>query len=109
MSKGSAKQAPGALAEYVPPPPSINLSFDDRLKAPSNFGALSIGDKVIVQVTGKVIRLDQSQTSEPKREMRQTLEVEMTGVHIVESGPKNLKQARSAAISAAENLDKGRK
>lgn len=98
---------PAPSMEYIPPPPSINLSFDDRLKAPSNFKNLSIGDRVIVQVSGKVIRLDQSQTSEPKRGMRQNLEVEMTGVQISGSGPKNLKEAWKAAIAASEKLQKG--
>jgi hypothetical protein len=109
MGKKSSQGAAPTSVEYTPPPPSISLSFDDRMKVPANFGNLSIGDRVIVQVSGKVIRLDESQTSEPKKGIRQSLEVEMTGVQIVESGPKDLKQARSAAMSAAENFDKRKK
>lgn len=98
------EKVPQAAPEM--PPPSVSFYFDKRLKAPAKFLSLSLGEKVVVQVSGKVIRLSSSQRMEGESEA--TLEIQMDRVEIVKGGIQTMKEAHGAAMSKAAGLMEGK-
>lgn len=83
-------------------PPSVSFYFDKRLKAPANFESLTLNDKLVVQVSGEVIRLSSNERIEGDSD--QILEIRMDKVEIIKGGIRTMKQAHQGAMAKAEGL-----
>lgn len=81
------------------PPPQVSFEFNEKLKAPANFKDLTDDAEVKVILTGKVKDIAHGRNYDDKPYQRFSLE--MTKVDIEIGGPKNLAQARSAAMKKA--------
>lgn len=93
-----AKKTEVAPPTYVEPSPSVTFNFTKKLKMPANFTNLKLEEKITVLVIGTVASLRQSTDPDYTGEIR----VEIDKIDIQQSGPKNLSEARSAAMKKAE-------
>ena len=95
--KGETMAAPPS--KHVEPPPSVSFNFNKRLKAPAEFKDMTIGGDVTVHVKGKVKSMSQGKNYD--NEPYQDFTGEIENVSIAARGPKNLSEARSAAMKKA--------
>ena len=83
-------------------PPSITIEFNKKLKAPKEFSQISTGDSVKIIVTGKILKKEESESTDEKTswENYQRMRVEISAVDIepLKSKAKSLKDVLEEVI-----------
>jgi hypothetical protein len=101
MAKKMTSEVP-AQAKIEEPPPSIDIEFNKKLKAPKEYDEVRKGDPVRIVVTGKVLKKSESESTNLKEtwENYQRMKVEISAVDIepLNTKAKSLKDAMEEVI-----------